>query len=63
MKITVKVQPDQIIAVVAQAWGCAVADVNHEDVRQLDGLTLETDLKGATKAEKIIDKATKAVEG
>ena len=66
MKITAKVPPDQIIAVIAQAWGCSVEQVEiyaDADADNTIHATLVTDLKGCQRAEKIIDKATKAVEG
>lgn len=57
MKITVKVTAEQIRAVIAQAWGCDISDVADMVEVEVDVVTT---LKGAQKAEKIIDKATKA---
>jgi hypothetical protein len=56
MKITVIPTTEQIAAALAHVWGCAPQDVTVSDGK----FSIDTELKGAQKADRIICKVEKA---
>jgi hypothetical protein len=56
MKITVIPTTEQIAAALAHVWGCTLDDVK---VIESGSIEIETSLKGATKADRIIGKVEK----
>jgi hypothetical protein len=60
MKITVIPTTEQIAAAIAHVWGCTLADVT---ISESGAVEIETSLKGAQKADRIIGKVEKGAAG